>query len=227
MGIEYIAETGSTNEYIRKYLGGGEDVIVCAERQTGGKGTKGRSFASEKGGVYLSALTFYRNFPASDAFRIMAHAAVSVCRTAEAFGVDAEIKWPNDVLARGRKLCGILIENELSGNYIRASVVGIGVNAENDLSSLCGIAISLSEAARKRVPMEDAREELIRNLGQKSSFSDYLARVRFLGSEVTVAEGNQTYRAKALRILSDGRLEIDDGARVCALSSAEISLKLQ
>ena len=64
MRIEQISVTDSTNEYVKRYLGGGEDVIVCARRQTGGKGTKGRSFSSCEGGVYLSVLNFYRDFPA-------------------------------------------------------------------------------------------------------------------------------------------------------------------
>ncbi len=226
MRIEYLEETSSTNEYIRKYLGGRENVIVCAARQTGGKGTKGRSFSSKEGGVYLSALTFYDKFPASQAFRIMAHAAVSVCRTAEAFGVTPQIKWANDVLVGNRKLCGILIENELSGGFVRASIVGIGVNAENDLSDVKDVAVSLSEAAGRRISAEVAREELIKNFQTEETFEDYLSYVRFLGKKVTVSESGREYSATARRVTEDGRLEIDDGERIRALSSAEISLKL-
>ena len=86
MRIEYLDEVDSTNTYIRRYLEEGEDVIVCARRQTGGRGTKGRSFCSEEGGVYLSALTFYPDLPVSRAFRIMTHSAVAVCCTFMAGG---------------------------------------------------------------------------------------------------------------------------------------------
>ena len=69
MKIEFLEETGSTNEYIKRYLNSGENRIVVAQKQTGGKGTKGRSFLSGEGGVYLSALTFYRDFSLKDTRR--------------------------------------------------------------------------------------------------------------------------------------------------------------
>lgn len=226
MKIEILNEVSSTNDYIKRYLAGGENRIVCAARQTGGKGTKGRSFASEEGGVYLSALNFYDGFPAENAFRIMTHAAVSVCKAAEAFGVFPEIKWPNDVYVKGRKLCGILIENKLAAGKISYSIVGIGVNACNDLKNLRGIAISLTEAAGRYVSADDARDRLIEKYCAEDTFEDYLSRVRFLGREVTVTEGERVYSAVARKILPDGRLEIVEGKAARALSAAEISLKI-
>lgn len=226
MKIELLAEVGSTNDYIRRYLGGGEDVFVCAERQTGGKGTKGRSFLSEEGGVYLSALTFYDGLPAEEAFRVMAHAAVAVCRTARAFGADPEIKWANDVLAAGRKLCGILIENELSGGKVRASIVGMGLNVFNPLTGLERVAVRLADVAR--VPSVAAvREKLIEAYLQPSDFGEYLSYVRFLGRRIRVCEGGGTYEAIARRILPDGRLEVGTEKGIRALSAAEISIRLE
>ncbi len=66
-----------------------------------GKGTKGRSFSSEKGGVYLSVLRFYENLPAKDAFLIMAGTCAAVCKTLESGGLQPKIKWPNDVFVGG------------------------------------------------------------------------------------------------------------------------------
>lgn len=221
-----MEEVSSTNDYIRRYLEGGENTVVCATRQTGGKGTKGRSFLSKEGGVYLSALTFYREFPAGEAFRVMAHAAVAVCKTAERFNVYPQIKWANDVLAGGKKLAGILIENVFRGAYLHASIVGIGLNAENDLSSLNGIGISLSEAAGRRVSAKQAREALIEEFEKESTFEEYLARVKFLGRTVRVAEGAREYFATAKEILCDGRLLIEENGALRALSAAEIGIKL-
>ena len=226
MRIELLEETSSTNDYIKRYLAGGEDVAVCARRQTGGRGTKGRSFLSDEGGVYLSFLTFYRNFPAEDAFRIMAHAAVAVCRTVRGFGVTPAIKWPNDVLAGGKKICGILIENVLSGGLVQASVVGIGVNVKNDVSALGGIAVSLANLLPQAPAVEAVRAALIENYRRESDFQEYLSYVGFLGGEVRVSEGGREYVAVARRILTDGRLEIEEQGKVRALSSAEISIML-
>ena len=226
MRIELVEEASSTNDEIKRYLAGGEDIILCARRQTGGKGTKGRSFLSEEGGVYLSALFFYEHFPAERAFEIMAHAAVSVCRTAVSFGAEPEIKWPNDVLIGGKKLAGILIENILRGDTLHASVIGIGLNVTNDVSALGGIATTLAAATGQRISVSAARDELIKRLREKDDFSEYLSFVRFLGKEILVTEGERRYSAVPRRILSDGRLEIEENGRIRVLSSAEISLTI-
>ena len=226
MKIEFLEETGSTNEYIKRYLNSGENRIVVAQKQTGGKGTKGRSFLSGEGGVYLSAVTFYRDFSAKDAFLIMAHAAVAVCKTAEAFGLSPQIKWANDVYLSGKKLAGILVENALDGGRVKSSVIGIGLNVCNDLGELSKIAVSLSEVAGKKIPCEKARDVLIQNLQREDSFDDYLERVHFLGREITVLQNGETYRARAIKISSDGRLEIERQGKRILLSAAEISLKI-
>ena len=220
----YLGEVSSTNDYLKQFLAGGEDMIVCAERQTGGRGTKGRSFLSEEGGVYLSALTFYNGFPAERAFEIMAHAAVAVCKTVEAFGIKPEIKWCNDVLAGGRKIAGILIENTLSDGAVRASIVGIGLNVSNALDGLSGIAVNMRELLPAPPAAEEVREALIGNLLAPSAFSDYLSYVKFLGKRVQVTENGRQYEATAREILPDGRLLIESGG-LRALSSAEIAIK--
>lgn len=225
MKIELINETESTNDYIKRYLDGGEDVIVCAARQTCGRGTKGRAFLSEAGGVYLSALTFYKGVPASDAFCVMTHASVSVCRTAEAFGISPVIKWPNDVYVKGKKLSGILIENCCSEGLLKYSIVGIGLNAENDLSSLGGIAVSLSAAAGRKISVAEARDKLIENYRTADTFSDYL-RYAVTQCTVRILENGREYTAFINRILKDGRLEIQTEEGVRALSAAEITVRL-
>lgn len=220
----YLAEVSSTNDYLKQFLAGGEDMIVCAERQTGGRGTKGRSFLSEEGGVYLSALTFYNGFPAEQAFEIMAHAAVAVCKTVETFGIKPEIKWCNDVLAGGKKIAGILIENTLSDGAVRASIVGIGLNVSNALDGLGGIAVNMGELLPAPPAAEEVREALIGNFLAPSAFSDYLSYVKFLGKRVQVTENGRQYEATAREILPDGRLLIESGG-LRALSSAEIAIK--
>ncbi len=226
MKIEYLFEVSSTNDYIRKYLEVGQDVIVCAERQSGGKGTKGRSFSSQIGGVYLTMLKFYENFPASDAFRVMANAAVAVCKTVESFGATPEIKWANDVFVSGRKICGILIENILDGGKIRASIVGVGLNVSNNLSGLEEIAIALSEIVQPTPKVERVRERLIDALQKSYDFEEYRSYIKFLGKNITVFEAGKTYRAVAREILPDGRLEIEQDGALRVLSAAEISIGL-
>lgn len=227
MKIILLESTDSTNDYVKQLVPLRKNVIVCAGRQTSGRGTKGRAFLSEEGGVYLSALTFYEDLPASRAFEIMTHAAVAVCRMAERLGVQAEIKWPNDVLVHGKKLCGILIENGLANGFVDHSIVGIGVNASNDVSALGGIATTLSAEAGRSISADIAREKLIESYCKPSAFAEYLQCVKFLGQRIHVTEGDREYEAVARSILPDGRLEIEEGGEVRALSSAEIRISLQ
>ena len=100
---EHFECISSTNDYAKSKRGEGGDLIVTASRQTGGRGTKGRSFSSDVGGTYLTKLTFYEGFPASRAFEIMAGAAVAVCKTLEAYGLAPVIKWANDVFVKDKK----------------------------------------------------------------------------------------------------------------------------
>ena len=218
MKVELLTSVGSTNDYIKRYLDGGEDVIVCAERQSGGKGTKGRSFLSETGGVYLSALNFYENFPARDAFRVMAHSAVAVCKTVERFGQAPEIKWANDVFVSGKKICGILIENFLEKDRLRASIIGIGLNVSNDLTGLETIAVRLADVMPEAPQIEE--------LCKETTFAQYLNYIKFIRKKILVREGEREFFATARGILEDGRLEIEQDGRLRALSAAEISIKM-
>ena len=182
--IKKFSRIVSTQEYADKMKKYGENLIVTAGKQSGGKGTKGRSFSSEKGGVYLSSLLYYPNFPAEKSFLIMAGTCAAVCRTLEEGGLQAKIKWPNDVFVNGRKICGILTENTFSapgsasGSLPAAgetdgkhkdicSVCGIGLNVENELPpELENIATSVFAETEKKQSVKKWRERLIENLLQ-------------------------------------------------------------
>ena len=131
--IERFETLSSTNDYAKSVLAKGENVLIIARTQTGGRGTKGRSFSSREGGIYLSKVSFYEQYPAKEAFKLLQAAAVAVCETLHVWGVKAQIKWPNDILVNGKKICGILIENVFSGANVRSSIVGIGLNVCNEL----------------------------------------------------------------------------------------------
>lgn len=176
----------STQEYCKEKRKAGEDLLVVADFQTGGKGTKGRSFSSERGGVYLSKLTFYKDLLAKDAFQIMAGAAVAVCETIRAFGGSPLIKWPNDVFVQDKKIAGILIENVFEGNRISSSIVGIGLNVCNRLpDELLEIATTMAlEGIIARV--EEVRERLIEELLKPCSMEKYLSYLGYMRSKSTV-----------------------------------------
>lgn len=226
MTIIELEEVDSTNEFLKR---GNfeEDAAVIAKRQTSGRGTKGRSFVSEEGGLYISLLRFYNNFPASNAFQIMINSSVAVCKTLEFFGIKPTIRWANDVLAGGRKICGTLIENTFSGAYICRSIVGMGLNVNNVLpAELKDIAVSMREISKKEFVLEEVKTELLKNLERGYNIADYKKYIDWFGKEVTIHTAQGAYSATALDITNEGRLLIKRGKNQEEISSAEVSLRI-
>ena len=125
--IIQLDEIDSTNEFCKR-MNFESDVIVTAKRQLSGKGTNGRSFASDEGGLYVSVMKRYENFDFANTFSIMINACVAVCKTLKSLGLKPRVKWANDVLVGGKKICGTLIENRLGADNVCTSVVGMGIN---------------------------------------------------------------------------------------------------
>ena len=220
-------QIGSTNDYAKSKRSEGEELIISARRQTGGRGTKGRSFVSDEGGVYLSTLRFYRDFSARDAFKIMSGAAVAVCETLRAFGITPVIKWANDIFVNGKKICGILIENTLSGDKISSSVVGVGLNVNNRFDGeLAKIATSLTLETGKTFSVEEIECVLARELFQERTMDEYRAYLGFMGERVTLVLGDERVPATLLCVNDEGGLVAEINGERRTFSSAEVSLKI-
>jgi BirA family biotin operon repressor/biotin-[acetyl-CoA-carboxylase] ligase len=221
----HFEEIDSTNNYAKDRRKDKENLIITAKRQTGGRGTKGRSFVSEEGGVYLTTLRFYEDFPAKDAFKIMSGTAVAVCETLRFYGLQPVIKWANDVFVNGKKICGILIENTLSGGNISSSVVGVGLNVNTSFEGeLESIATSMRLEGGKSFLVEEITERLIAELSKDRTMEEYRAYLGFMGQTVTLILGNERVPATLLSVDDEGKLyaEIDGQTRV--FSSAEVSI---
>lgn len=227
MKIIELSEIDSTNEYCKRFIFD-EDVIVVAERQLKGKGTNGRSFSSEEGGLYVSVMKRYENFDFSNTFSIMINACVAVCRTIEAYGVKPNVKWANDVLVGGKKICGTLIENRLGADNVCTSIVGIGLNVNNVLpDELKDIATTLREVKGKKLNLRAVRGKLIKNLAKTYTVDDYKKYVDWFGQEVELVSGGKQTPAVALDVDADGNLVCDIQGKIKKISSAEMRLRLK
>ena len=223
----YFDEIPSTNTYAKSLLSTGEDAVIIAKRQTGGRGTKGRSFCSHEGGVYLTKLSFYSDFAAKNAFLIMAAAATAVCKTLEFYGLQPQIKWPNDVFVSGKKICGILIENVFSGSCVSASVVGIGLNVTNPLDDeLKDIAITMSQLLKTPPKTDDVTKVLLGFLATPFDMQDYSSRLGFLGSPVTLIEGERRSQVTALGVTERGELIVREKEKTRLVQAGEVSLRI-
>ena len=230
--IEYFEELPSSFLYAKGKRSDGKDLIVVTDIQSGGIGTKGRSFSSQRGGVYFTSLTFFENFSTQEAFKIMANCAVSVCKTLSKYGAKPCIKWPNDIFLKDKKVCGILIENLFSGKQIISSLVGIGVNICNLLpAELTDTAITLSQALGKifsQDEVEKFREELIDDwLTEKPNLmNEYRSYIGYIGKEVVLLLGDKQVPATILSVTDDGKLHVDTIEGKMLLSSAEVSVRI-
>ena len=202
----------STNDYCETHEFG-EDTAIIAREQTGGKGTKGRSFSSPRGGVYLSLVRYYP-CKAENSFSLMIASCMAVVKTLELYGVRADVKWPNDVFLNGKKICGILIKNSFEGENVKKSITGIGVNVNNDIpKDLADIAINLKSVVGE-VDIDEFYKRLIENLYADYSVDEYRSRNIVLGKEITVIKNGESRKAVAEDVAADGSLVLKGGERL-------------
>ncbi|MDE7082265.1 MAG: biotin--[acetyl-CoA-carboxylase] ligase [Clostridia bacterium] len=226
MKIIELEEVNSTNEYC-KINDNGEDLCVFAKRQTAGKGTKGRSFISLEGGLFVSVMRHYKNFSAESAFKIMVNGCVTVCRTLENFGLSPVIRWANDVLVCGKKICGTLIENTFSRGLITRSIVGIGINVNNEISpEIEKIAISMQQTAGKPFDLSEVKKSFLNSLKKDYTIEDYKKYINWFGQSVTLKTEEEERVVTALDITENGRLLVDWCGNMLEISAAEVSLRL-
>ena len=239
-----LATVDSTNNEIKRRAVGEvpDGLTVVAGEQTGGRGRRGRSFVSPPGkGLYLSA-ALRPECPLAEVPALTAWSAVAVCDAIEAVcGVRPGIKWPNDVILNGRKLCGILTELELEAETaaLRYVVVGIGVNVsqtEADFGpEVAPVAISLSQALGKAPRRAEVARALLDSLdrlytGFPQERAQWLERYRgdclTVGQPIRVLFASGEREGTALGVEEDFSLRVawkDGGEEV--ISSGEVSVR--
>ena len=239
-----LEQIDSTNtEAKRQAMTGAPDgLVVLAEEQTGGRGRLGRSFQSPRGtGLYLSALLRPRLAPETVA-NLTAWVAVAVCDGVEACcGVRPQIKWTNDIVLNGKKLCGILTELGLESetNSLDYLVTGIGINTnqrrEDFAPEIRDMATSLALELGRPVRRVELARHVIQALDRMyQNFPEnkaaYLDRYRqdclTTGRPVQLITPTQRREAQAVEIDGQFRLvvEFPDGSRE-ALMAGEVSVR--
>ncbi|AGB38456.1 biotin--[acetyl-CoA-carboxylase] ligase [Natronococcus occultus] len=231
--IEYHDAIGSTNDRARELAtDGASDVGVLADEQTGGRGRLERAWTAPSGGVWLSLVTRPSVAPARAPLYTLA-ASVATARAAREAGVDARIKWPNDVVVPVgddggyRKLAGILTEMEGETDRIAWLVVGIGVNANVDADALPPEATSIRAEAGdvdRRAFVQRLLEEFDRF---RTDLEDVVPAWRelalTLGQRVRVERPTDELVGEAVDVTESGALvvETDDGRETVSAGDCE------
>lgn len=154
--LVYKEKTDSTNLDVKKMAeeGGKNGLVVLADGQSAGKGRRGRCWESKQGQNLYFSLLLKPEFSPDKASMITLVAAYSVAKVlSKHLGLDAKIKWPNDIVLHKKKVCGILTEMSMESGYIHYLVVGIGINVNQEEfpEELCQMASSIKKEGRKEV----------------------------------------------------------------------------
>ncbi|MBI5000262.1 MAG: biotin--[acetyl-CoA-carboxylase] ligase [Euryarchaeota archaeon] len=224
--IEHRKEIGSTNEGIRALAekGAPGGIVIVSDIQTGGKGRLGRKWESPKGGLWFSFLLRPRMLPGSaPVITLMAGAAVAKALRA-LYKIDARVKWPNDILIDGRKVCGILSEASAQGGKLDFAIVGIGINANNDARALrlerpIAQPVSVKDLVNREVDIPELlagvlqaieREyALVRDGKTDKVLSDWSSLSDTIGKRVEIMDAGARLMGMAKGIAADGALVLE------------------
>jgi BirA family biotin operon repressor/biotin-[acetyl-CoA-carboxylase] ligase len=130
-GLRFFSSTASTNDEALNWAAqrGPDLAIVVADEQTAGRGRSGRKWHTPpESALALSVILRPSNAELGAPARLTGLGALALVQCCRELGMQAQIKWPNDVLLKGKKVAGILVESEWAGNTLNASIMGIGVN---------------------------------------------------------------------------------------------------
>ena len=198
-----LSEVDSTNEFC-KTESVIKDCIVRAMRQSCGRGRMGRKFFSDDGGFYISYCFFPEDIRAQELLALTGLCAVAVLRAIERVsGVCPSIKWTNDLILLGKKICGILAESVLGdGGKVERVIIGVGINTNQDgkcfEGELSGIASSIFALTGKKVDDEallfSLTDEILsvysvicgRDSEKRQYVEEYKAHCETLGKEIKI-----------------------------------------
>ena len=215
-----------------------DGTLFVAERQTKGRGRLGREWSSEKGtGIFMSIL-LKPDIELEKVAQITLAAGIGVCRAlSELCGVDAKIKWPNDIVIGTKKVCGILTELSADMDGVNYVVVGIGINIHNTEfdTELCEKATSLyietcrhfdrSEIIRSIMYETEKYYKKLLSDGFDSFREEYKTLCANIGKDVLIIKDNVSTPAHCTDISDTGDLIVKIGDDVHTVRSGEVSVR--
>lgn len=195
-------------------------TVVIAEQQASGRGRQKRKWLSPKGGIWLSVI-LKPDIPTAKIAMLSFAAALAVCEAIRAIGLDARLKWPNDVMICNKKVAGILLDISAEEDQVNHAVIGIGINANVDASAIStrlngtkvtSISDELGHVASRLTLTRALLENLerwyldIEHRGTGMIVREWKKNSDMLGRKVSVKQNNRTIHGLAADINDDGSL---------------------
>ena len=240
--ILYFDSIDSTNTKAQELAEKGypSGTLVVADKQIAGKGRRGRNWESPSGCGIFMTLMLKPDINPNNASMLTLVSALAVAKAlADITGKDAKIKWPNDIVIDGRKVCGILTEMSAQFDYINNIIIGIGINVNNssfpeEISATASSLRLLSGGKKYR------RAEIIEKIMEyfekyysifletedlSALVNEYDAMLVNMKKQVKVLDPKEPFEGKAMGITKTGELIVDTWESRKLVSSGEVSVR--
>jgi len=229
----------STNACARTLgdAGADEGAVVIADFQTNGRGRMGRAWQAEPDLSLLFSVLLRPPISIERSGLLTLYASIALARAAEkAIGEEVECKWPNDLLLRGKKFCGILLENSFQQGELSYAVIGAGVNVnQNPLPpELSDRATSLAEITGETLDRKHLFQSILTELddlyagAQRGDFSfittEWNKRCTIFGKPITVQQHDQVISGTAVRLNHDAGLVINTATGTQTVYAGDVTL---
>jgi len=215
-------------------------TVIIAAKQTGGKGRSGRKWISPKGGIWLSII-LQPKFDISITTLFPIASALALSNALEkTFKIFPELKWPNDLTIKGKKIAGMLVDVSLESNRIENLVLGVGINFDIDVKQIektlkgspnfYGVA-SLCEQKNKVKPIQLVQTffvelekiyDLLNTKQTKKIISEWTKRSSTIGKKVELDTIDGKIKGKAIKIDYDGALLVSDNNKIIRIIAGDI-----
>lgn len=233
----FLEEVDSTNLYAKSNLDSLEDrTVIYAARQTSGRGRLSRTW------IDLGFDNLFLSFvlKPSDSFNeiysnITQYLSVVLCKIFECYGLEPQIKWPNDVLINSKKIAGILSETVMQGSSFNGLVLGVGVNLNSTFEALNNIdkpATALNLEVGRQIDIEVFKNRIVNmffehyddflNEGFEFIKKDYISHASFLDEEICVQIFNKKNKGIAKSITDKGELILNTDGKDLVLTIGDI-----
>lgn len=239
--IYYFDSIDSTNTKAKELAEEGHPsgTLVVADRQTAGKGRRGRSWESPSGiGIFMTLMLKPEINPNHASMLTLVAAMATTRAIRRVTGVPAMIKWPNDIVMNGKKVCGILTEMSAQFDYINHIVIGIGINVHNEdfPEEIAQTASSIYLESGQRIhraslieafleEFEDVYAEYLKTEDMEGLVKEYDAMLVNRGRQVRVLDPKEPFEGKAMGITKKGELIVDTWESRKLVSSGEVSVR--
>ncbi len=231
----HLSCVDSTNNYAANLLKTGDVVsgtVILADEQTNGRGQRGSAWQSKPGmNLQFSAIWLPKNINTQNHRVLNFAVSVSIIRFLKKKGIEGQIKWPNDILVNGRKICGVLIENNVRGNFLSSSVIGVGLNVnQTDFGNLK--AASIKGETGEFTPIQSALDGLLLELNKvlelvSSNQIDDLESIYFkhlfgYNTELQFEDMNGLFRGEIIGVDDTGNLKVQTNGVIKSYGIKEV-----